>query len=156
MHSTYVLYKGLVRTSCRKTFVSWGFLFFSSTKWAKQQVIQRNPSLRRRLLHSRRRMTKTLTRSTTDKSGERTSSSFVVLTVRLWGLHGQERLHNSHIVLLGAGPAGSETLKNLVLPGLLRVRQACRTVVYGVLTVGRHWQVQHHRWWKGDQPWFGK
>eukprot|EP01127_Copromyxa_protea_P001254 TRINITY_DN11294_c0_g1_i1.p1 TRINITY_DN11294_c0_g1~~TRINITY_DN11294_c0_g1_i1.p1 ORF type:complete len:550 (-),score=145.08 TRINITY_DN11294_c0_g1_i1:36-1685(-) len=38
--------------------------------------------------------------------------------IRLWGLHGQERLHNAHICLLGAGPVGTETIKNLVLPGI--------------------------------------
>jgi len=38
--------------------------------------------------------------------------------IRLWGLNGQERLGNCHVLLLGAGPAGSETLKNLVLPGI--------------------------------------
>jgi len=38
--------------------------------------------------------------------------------IRLWGLHGQNALGSSHICLLGAGPAGTETLKNLILPGV--------------------------------------
>ena len=37
--------------------------------------------------------------------------------LRLWGSHGQELLVNSRILLLNAGPTGTETLKNLVLPG---------------------------------------
>ena len=36
---------------------------------------------------------------------------------RLWGEHGQELLENSHIGLLNATAVGTETLKNLVLPG---------------------------------------
>jgi len=38
--------------------------------------------------------------------------------IRLWGIEGQNRLHNVHICVLGAGPIASETLKNLVLPGI--------------------------------------
>eukprot|EP01089_Gocevia_fonbrunei_P001628 TRINITY_DN1150_c0_g1_i3.p1 TRINITY_DN1150_c0_g1~~TRINITY_DN1150_c0_g1_i3.p1 ORF type:complete len:551 (-),score=151.11 TRINITY_DN1150_c0_g1_i3:32-1642(-) len=38
--------------------------------------------------------------------------------LRLWGAHGQQALENSKILLLGAGPTGTETLKNLVLPGI--------------------------------------
>jgi len=37
--------------------------------------------------------------------------------LRLWGANGQVALMGAH-VLLGAEPTGSETLKNLVLPGL--------------------------------------
>ena len=37
--------------------------------------------------------------------------------LRLWGANGQAALMGAH-VLLGAEPTGSETLKNLVLPGL--------------------------------------
>ena len=37
--------------------------------------------------------------------------------LRLWGASGQAALMGAH-VLLGAEPTGSETLKNLVLPGL--------------------------------------
>eukprot|EP01126_Amoeba_proteus_P047193 TRINITY_DN5377_c0_g1_i13.p1 TRINITY_DN5377_c0_g1~~TRINITY_DN5377_c0_g1_i13.p1 ORF type:complete len:387 (-),score=78.73 TRINITY_DN5377_c0_g1_i13:380-1426(-) len=40
--------------------------------------------------------------------------------LRLWGHHGQNRLQQVHVCLLGAGPAGTETLKNLVLPGIGR------------------------------------
>ena len=36
--------------------------------------------------------------------------------LRLWGEHGQHILTNSTILLLGASPTGSETLKNLILP----------------------------------------
>ena len=38
--------------------------------------------------------------------------------IRLWGPHGQRILSSSRILLLGANPSGSETLKNLVLPGI--------------------------------------
>jgi amyloid beta precursor protein binding protein 1 len=38
--------------------------------------------------------------------------------LRLWGVHGQKRLMNSHVCLLNAGPTGTEALKNLVLPGI--------------------------------------
>jgi amyloid beta precursor protein binding protein 1 len=38
--------------------------------------------------------------------------------LRLWGPHGQASLMSSHVLLAGAGPAGSETLKNMVLPGV--------------------------------------
>jgi len=38
--------------------------------------------------------------------------------IRLWGMHGQKRIEKSHICLLGAGPSGTETLKNLILPGI--------------------------------------
>ena len=38
--------------------------------------------------------------------------------IRLWGAQGQRALSTAHVCLLGAGPTGSETLKNLVLPGV--------------------------------------
>ena len=38
--------------------------------------------------------------------------------LRLWGANGQAALMGAHVLLLGAEPTGSETLKNLVLPGL--------------------------------------
>ena len=38
--------------------------------------------------------------------------------LRLWGPDGQRRLAASHILLLHADASGSETLKNLVLPGI--------------------------------------
>lgn len=37
---------------------------------------------------------------------------------RLWGGHGQHKLVHSHVVMLGSSSYGSETLKNLVLPGV--------------------------------------
>ena len=37
--------------------------------------------------------------------------------LRLWGANGQKALMESKICLLNAGPTGTETLKNLVLPG---------------------------------------
>lgn len=37
--------------------------------------------------------------------------------VRLWGAHGQRRLGNGKCIMLGTSSAGTETLKNLVLPG---------------------------------------
>ena len=36
--------------------------------------------------------------------------------LRLWGAHGQHKLSQSKILLLGASGSGSETLKNLILP----------------------------------------
>ena len=38
--------------------------------------------------------------------------------LRLWGANGQKALMEARVLLLGAGPAGTETLKNLVLPGI--------------------------------------
>lgn len=38
--------------------------------------------------------------------------------IRLWGGHGQKLLAESKVLLLGANPSGTETLKNLVLPAL--------------------------------------
>lgn len=38
--------------------------------------------------------------------------------IRLWGMQGQKRIEKAHICLLGAGPTGTETLKNLILPGI--------------------------------------
>ncbi|KAF3169041.1 hypothetical protein TWF225_009459 [Orbilia oligospora] len=38
--------------------------------------------------------------------------------LRLWGAGGQEALETAHILLINATAAGSETLKNLVLPGV--------------------------------------
>ena len=38
--------------------------------------------------------------------------------VRLWGANGQKALAMAHILVLGTSSAVSETLKNLVLPGI--------------------------------------
>ena len=38
--------------------------------------------------------------------------------LRLWGQAGQQSLMNSNILLIRADSAGSEALKNLVLPGI--------------------------------------
>ncbi len=38
--------------------------------------------------------------------------------LRLWGAKGQAALGAARVCLLGAGPTGTETLKNLVLPGI--------------------------------------
>ncbi len=38
--------------------------------------------------------------------------------LRLWGNHGQDNLENSRICLINATAAGTETLKNMVLPGV--------------------------------------
>jgi amyloid beta precursor protein binding protein 1 len=40
--------------------------------------------------------------------------------LRLWGAKGQEALMNASILVLGSGPTATETLKNLVLPGIGR------------------------------------
>lgn len=39
---------------------------------------------------------------------------------RLWGPHGQKNLAKAHIFIIGTSSAGSEALKNLVLPGVGR------------------------------------
>lgn len=38
--------------------------------------------------------------------------------IRIWGEHGQAALEHASICLINAGPTGTETLKNLVLPGI--------------------------------------
>lgn len=38
--------------------------------------------------------------------------------MRLWGGHGQKRIEESHICVLGSGATASESLKNLVLPNI--------------------------------------
>ncbi|KAG7358371.1 UBA/THIF-type NAD/FAD binding protein [Nitzschia inconspicua] len=38
--------------------------------------------------------------------------------LRLWGAKGQQALGDTHVILVGASAAGTETLKNLVLPGI--------------------------------------
>lgn len=38
--------------------------------------------------------------------------------IRIWGAHGQALLQSARICMLGAGPAATETLKNLVLGGI--------------------------------------
>ena len=38
--------------------------------------------------------------------------------LRLWGAHGQRRLGTGKCIMLGTSSAGTETLKNLVLPGI--------------------------------------
>lgn len=40
--------------------------------------------------------------------------------LRLWGANGQRALMGSHILLVNADAVGTETLKNLVLPGVGR------------------------------------
>lgn len=40
--------------------------------------------------------------------------------LRLWGSNGQRALMNAHILLINADAVGTETLKNLVLPGIGR------------------------------------
>lgn len=40
--------------------------------------------------------------------------------LRLWGAHGQKALMESHICMLGSSACATETLKNLVLPGIGR------------------------------------
>tara|TARA_B110001452_G_scaffold261872_1_gene261176 strand:+ start:119 stop:334 length:216 start_codon:yes stop_codon:yes gene_type:complete len=37
--------------------------------------------------------------------------------LRLWGEHGQEAMEECSVCLLNSSACGSETLKNLVLPG---------------------------------------
>ena len=56
--------------------------------------------------------------------------------LRLWGAQGQKALSEAHVLLLGAGPAGTETLKNLVLPGVGRF-----TVVDGGVVEERHTEI---------------
>jgi len=40
--------------------------------------------------------------------------------LRLWGAHGQARLASAHVALVNASASGTESLKNLVLPGVGR------------------------------------
>ncbi len=40
--------------------------------------------------------------------------------IRLWGGHGQKLLGTSNVLLLGANPSGTESLKNLILPAVGR------------------------------------
>ena len=35
----------------------------------------------------------------------------------MWGDHGQEQLEKAHVCVVGASTLGTETLKNIVLPG---------------------------------------
>ena len=39
-------------------------------------------------------------------------------TFRLWGWHGQTAIEKAHVLVLGAGPIATESLKNLVLPSM--------------------------------------
>jgi len=41
--------------------------------------------------------------------------------LRLWGAHGQRALMEANLLLLGAGAVGTETVKNLVLPGIGKI-----------------------------------
>lgn len=41
--------------------------------------------------------------------------------IRLWGREGQRLLGTSHVCILGLSSAGTETLKNLVLPGIGKI-----------------------------------
>ena len=45
--------------------------------------------------------------------------------LRLWGEHGQEAMEECSVCLLNASACGSETLKNLVLPGACTPLEAC-------------------------------
>ena len=45
--------------------------------------------------------------------------------LRLWGEHGQEAMEECSVCLLNASACGSETLKNLVLPGARAPLEAC-------------------------------
>jgi hypothetical protein len=47
--------------------------------------------------------------------------------LRLWAANGQQALEDAHILLLnsGSGTVGVETLKNLVLPGMVNVSEIC-------------------------------
>jgi NEDD8-activating enzyme E1 regulatory subunit len=40
--------------------------------------------------------------------------------LRLWGSHGQKALMDAHLLLITADGSGTETLKNLFLPGVGR------------------------------------
>lgn len=42
--------------------------------------------------------------------------------IRIWGADGQRRLNTSSVLCLGISAAGTETLKNLVLPGIGFIR----------------------------------
>ena len=57
------------------------------------------------------------------------SSSKYDRQLRLWGAQGQRALGEAHVLLIGASGAGTETLKNLILPGI----GACTIVDGGVV-----------------------
>lgn len=59
---------------------------------------------------------KTTTNGKSQKSGGATTNKYD-RQIRLWGAEGQKALMESKICLIHAGPTGTETLKNLVLPG---------------------------------------
>ena len=42
--------------------------------------------------------------------------------IRIWGADGQRRLNTSTVLCLGISAAGTETLKNMVLPGIGFIR----------------------------------
>jgi len=44
----------------------------------------------------------------------------LLMKLRLWGGNGQRALMNANILLINADAVGTETLKNLVLPGVGR------------------------------------
>lgn len=52
--------------------------------------------------------------------------------LRLWGSTGQRKLMHSHILMIKADAVGTETLKNLVLPGI------------GAFTILDDFTVSHH------------
>jgi amyloid beta precursor protein binding protein 1 len=64
--------------------------------------------------------------------------------LRLWAANGQAALEDAHILLVssGSGTVGVETLKNLVLPGLLPKSIFCRDRI--LTPVFRYWEI-HHR-----------
>ena len=45
------------------------------------------------------------------------SKELIAVVDRLWGEHGQQELETASVCLINATAAGTETLKNLVLPG---------------------------------------
>jgi amyloid beta precursor protein binding protein 1 len=61
--------------------------------------------------------------------------------IRLWGAHGQKALMESQVCVLGSSPCATETLKNLVLPGIGQF-----TIVDSAVTepadLGNNWFVE--------------
>jgi len=63
--------------------------------------------------------------------------------LRLWGSHGQKRLEETNICLIGGTAVGTETLKNLILPGLGKFAVVDKQIVSNA-DLGRSFFVEHN------------
>lgn len=60
--------------------------------------------------------------------------------LRLWGSAGQKALMEANILLVNAGATGTETLKNLVLPG--NILATCRVKQHSYTTCRIHASIE--------------